>query len=239
MRYKSTTLYFLFQSLKYAKSPAHFRQIWSYFPPWKSALEKGRNSVADEQAWINFEALSYLRSWLKNEHKVFEYGGGGSTLFFARYCRWVATVENDEEWFKVLSAKIKEKGIDYWQGFFQRGEIVLSDKTRHCDNPEDFLSKTPGQENLSYELYARKIEQFPDESLDLVLVDGRARPSCIAQSVAKIKPGGLLVVDNMERDYYHTAFDARYAQLFEPVVSGRYPTPYHPDFTDTSVFRKR
>lgn len=239
MHYKRTSLYFLFQSLKYAKGFANFQKIWSYHTAWKSALEQGRNSVSDELAWINFEALSFLRSYLKQEHKVFEYGGGGSTLFFAKHCRWVATVENDEEWFKILSAKIQEKGIDYWQGFFQRGEIVMNEQTRHYDRPEDYISKTPGQENLSYEAYARIIEQFSDESLDVVLVDGRARPSCIAHAVAKIKSGGLLVVDNMERDYYHTAFNARYAQMFDKVLSGRYPTPYHPDFTDTSVFRKK
>lgn len=239
MQYKSTSLYFLFQSLKYAKGLAHFQQIWSYFGDWKSALQPGRNSVADEQAWINFEALKYLRSYLQQTHRVFEYGGGGSTLFFAQYCQWVATVENDEAWFEILSAKIKGKGITYWQGFFQQGTPETSNQPRKCELPEDYLSKTKGQENLRYEAYASVIDQFPDQSLDLVLVDGRARPSCMAHAVDKIKPGGLLVVDNMERDYYHKAFEARYAQLFDTILSGRYPTPYHPDFTDTTIFRKK
>ena len=44
--------------------------------------------------------------------------------------------------------------------------------------------------------YARVLEEFPDASLDFVLVDGIFRNYCAVGSVSKVKPGGLIVVDN-------------------------------------------
>jgi len=38
-----------------------------------------------------------------------------------------------------------------------------------------------------------------DNSLDVVLVDGRNRNNCLLNSIAKLKQGGLLILDNAER----------------------------------------
>lgn len=240
MSWKKTAAYFLFQSLRHARNGAHFRKIWSYKTRWQEALQPGRNSVADEQAWLNFEALDFLAAHLKPEHRVFEFGGGGSTLFFLQRAGQVATVENDGQWFEALTQKVREKGYANWQGFFIEGE-QMPDNQQHRSpaNPADFATNAPGQQNMSYEKYAKAIRQFPENHFDVVLVDGRARPSCIQESLPHLKPGGWLVVDNMERDYYWTAFRAVFAEQFETVASGRFPTLYHPDFTETLVLRKK
>lgn len=238
MSYKKTLPYFIFQSFRYAGSTGHFNRIWSFYGDWKSALQPGRNSVADQQAWLNFAALDYLKTHLQRSHKVFEYGGGGSTLFFLKYAGFVATVENDKEWFRVLKEKIEQLGLKTWEGYFQEGEEIAPNPSRKTDVPEDFLSSLKGQENLSYEKYAKMIQRYPESLFDVVLVDGRARPSCIAESFPYLKQGGLLVVDNMERAYYHTVINNRFKNNLEVLVNGRYPTPYHPDFTNTMIFRK-
>jgi predicted O-methyltransferase YrrM len=40
--------------------------------------------------------------------------------------------------------------------------------------------------------------QFENNSLDVILVDGRLRDLCANASLPKLKPGGLLVVDNAD-----------------------------------------
>jgi predicted O-methyltransferase YrrM len=55
---------------------------------------------------------------------------------------------------------------------------------------------------MDFALYVKQIDEFPDEYFDIILIDGRARPSCIKRSVSKVKPGGLLILDNSEREYY-------------------------------------
>ena len=43
------------------------------------------------------------------------------------------------------------------------------------------------------------LNDFEDASLDLIEVDGLYRTDCIRASVRKLKPGGLLLVDDFER----------------------------------------
>lgn len=44
--------------------------------------------------------------------------------------------------------------------------------------------------------YVRIIDEVSDESLDFVLVDGLARSWCALAAIPKLRPGGLLVIDN-------------------------------------------
>jgi predicted O-methyltransferase YrrM len=46
--------------------------------------------------------------------------------------------------------------------------------------------------------YVRSAERFADASLDFVLVDGRLRDECALAVLAKLRPGGLLVIDNAD-----------------------------------------
>ena len=48
---------------------------------------------------------------------------------------------------------------------------------------------------------------MPDESVDFVLVDGRARTECAYYSISKLKKGGLFILDNSERDRYNIVFE--------------------------------
>jgi hypothetical protein len=40
------------------------------------------------------------------------------------------------------------------------------------------------------------VEEFDDESIDFVVVDGHYRQACILEALKKIKSGGFLLVDN-------------------------------------------
>jgi predicted O-methyltransferase YrrM len=37
---------------------------------------------------------------------------------------------------------------------------------------------------------------MPDDHIDFVLVDGITRQTCVRSSMGKLKPGGLLILDN-------------------------------------------
>jgi predicted O-methyltransferase YrrM len=55
---------------------------------------------------------------------------------------------------------------------------------------------------FNFERYVKSIDTFENETFDMVVVDGRARPSCIKRAIPKIKSQGLLVLDNSDRKYY-------------------------------------
>lgn len=239
MSWKKTWLFFAWQSVRYARDRAHFRQIWSCKQRWGDSFKEGHNSVTDELPWITFLAIDALKKELRPDFKVFEFGGGGSTLFFCKNVAEVVTVEDHPEWFKTLTETVKAKGYQNWRGFFVQPETTAHPKPGDGSDPASFKSKVRGLEHLSFEQYARTIDQFPVASFDLILVDGRARPSCIQQAIPRLKTGGLLVVDNTERPYYLAPFQAILAKDFSIVEHRFSPGAYVADFTRTSIFRKK
>ena len=48
---------------------------------------------------LTFGAIDYLNAHLRPEMSVFEFGCGGSTIYFAERCRVVTTVENRPNWY--------------------------------------------------------------------------------------------------------------------------------------------
>jgi predicted O-methyltransferase YrrM len=56
-------------------------------------------------------------------------------------------------------------------------------------------------EGAEHSDYVRTVEAMPTESLDFVLVDGRLRGWCMLSALEKLKPGGLLILDNAESHF--------------------------------------
>lgn len=53
--------------------------------------------------------------------------------------------------------------------------------------------------------YCRAIHKI-DQAYDLVLVDGRDRVNCIRQSVLRLKNGGVIILDDSDRERYAEGF---------------------------------
>lgn len=46
--------------------------------------------------------------------------------------------------------------------------------------------------------YVGAIDEFEDQSFDVVIVDGLYRPECLRRGAPKVKPGGLLILDDTD-----------------------------------------
>ncbi len=239
MSWKKKWLFFAWQSIRHAKNWKDFQRIWSNKKNWSASFEEGRNSVADELPWINYFGRDHLQKILRPDFKVFEFGGGGSTLFFCKNVAEVVTVEDNAEWFNILTHTVQAKGYTNWKGFFVPAEVLNDPRPRSHVHPADFKSSSQGLENRSFEKYARTIDQFADIYFDLILVDGRARPSCIQQAIPHLKKGGYLLVDNTERPHYLAHFKDVIATQFTVEEDRIGPIAYTPDFTGTTILRKK
>lgn len=239
MSWKKSLPFFIFQSLRHARSTAGFRKMWTYKERWQQSFQSGRNSVADELPWLNFPAIDFLQNQSLSKSKVFEFGGGGSTLFFCKNAAQVSTVEDHAAWFKILTETVEQKGYNNWQGIFVSPEPYTGAVMQRApENPADFMSGAVGLGHLSFEKYARAIDAFPAEHFDIILVDGRARPSCIQQAIPHLKANGLLVIDNTERSYYLARFQDVIRGKFTVELDIFAPVGYTPDFTKTTILRK-
>ena len=207
-----------------------------YFRPWYRSLEPGASPVRDEQPWITFDAIHYLAERVNSSSRVFEYGGGGSTLFFLNRCTEVVTVEHDADWFSLLKRSIESKHVTNWKGhLIEPGTRTLL-SAPDDSNPDHYSSR--GMPGFNFLNYASLIDAYPDSYFDIILIDGRARPACIKHAASKLKMGGLMVLDNADRAYYVGPKIKEVLKSYSLKLSRMSASPYVSFFTQTNIWQK-
>lgn len=122
-----------------------------------------------EAPWITREMRFILEDLLKPTDCGIEWGSGRSTAWFAKRVGRLTSIEDNKEWFERVRVMLIEKGLE--------GKV-------------DYRLRPEG------ESYPAVADEIPDDSLDFALVDGQLRNQCALRILPKIKPSGLLVVDN-------------------------------------------
>ena len=128
-----------------------------------------------------------MKEHLKRDHRVFEWGSGGSTEFLARECKELTSIEHDPNWFEQVQAIINEQDI---------GNSKLLQCETNLENERSFLASP----------YATALQS----KHDVVVIDGEdhfgpesrwsARESCFYLAEQWVcKNGGLIVVDDSWR----------------------------------------
>lgn len=197
---------------------------------WVSSLFCGRNALDDQTPWLPFKAREWLSEHVSSDTTVFEYGSGGSTLFLARHAGKIISVEHDAAWFARVSLALAASGLSNYHHVLREPEPLVATQP---DGPS-FASSRPEFAEHSFAQYVASIDAYADGSLDLVIVDGRARLACLDRALAKVRGGGYLLLDNSERQEYSRA----------PTALARFPridieglAPYRTYHWRTSVWR--
>lgn len=177
--------------------PVEFR----FAAKWLYSLLPGQGPINDHLPWMNFRVIEWLESYLKPEMQIFEFGSGGSTLFFSERVAHVVSAEHDEGFYQFMLKLFQHKGIANCTYRLSTPQ-PMSSETIPSYGCTSFTSEWPALRTMSFEAYVKMIDDFSDNSFDLVMIDGRARPSCALRALPKIKDGGWLLVDNMERPHY-------------------------------------
>jgi len=176
-------------------SPGGYRlSAWRHLRRWRESLQPGRNPLEDQVPWVTFDSLRRLGALVRPGFRVLEYGLGGSTRYFLNKGCVLHSVEHDPEWFARVRGLVGER--EAWTPVLVEPEPCALGGDPGC------RSESAGYENLSFSRYVGVIESLADRSFDLVLVDGRARVPVALKAAAKVKPGGILILDNAERIRY-------------------------------------
>lgn len=143
----------------------------------------GRQALNFGEPWIVPEALDLIKEKIKSYWQVFEWGSGGSTVFWSKQCKRLYSVEHNPTWIARTSQMMTDHQCpDNWT-------LKYIIRTEDADLAPD---------EKPFDKYADAILTHPDESFHLIYVDGEAscRERCIANSVSKLKPKGILLLDN-------------------------------------------
>lgn len=127
--------------------------------------------------WLTPAAIRLLRDLLRPADRGLEFGSGRSTIWFARRVATLTSVEHDERWHASVSATLRDRGLGNVDYILAPGDQPME---RGWDST-----------------YAKTALAFPDASLDFALVDGHYRDYSAKFTLPKLKPGGMLIIDNV------------------------------------------
>ena len=197
--------------------------------------KKGQNTFLDRRPWLTYRATKWIDSYLRTQMRVFEYGSGGSTVFFAQRVKKVISVEHNPEWYQVVKETLNELKI--FNVEYNLKEPEKAEREADCCDPRSYSSGFQNKfDRMSFREYVKVIDNYPDEYFDLVLVDGRARPYCIMHAYKKVKHGGIILLDNSDRQRYKSAA----SQYLSGCRSVRFfgIGPYSTEPWETTIFVK-
>jgi len=130
--------------------------------------------------WLTRTAIDFLNDFLKPSDVGVEFGSGRSTLWLASRVKHITSIEHYEGWYHKIKDSLASNKI-------KNVNLIFIDREKEFDEE---------QQNSEY---AKALDDFADNSLDFVLVDGIFRSNCAYKAISKVRPGGIIIVDNVER----------------------------------------
>lgn len=125
-----------------------------------------------------------LARWLRRDHVGIEWGSGRSTLWFAARVGRLVSVEHHAGWHASVSSDLAARGVtnvDY---------RLCPCEPERAETPEWIAAMFASD-------YVRVADAFEPRSLDFALVDGMYRSACALAVIPRLRPGALLIVDNV------------------------------------------
>jgi FkbM family methyltransferase len=225
--------------LLYKQHRRHFslESLCRWYPVWERSLQGEANSLADRRPWITFDAALPVERLVNRGSRVFEYGCGGSTLFFADRVGELFSVEHDPDWLTRVQKEMHGRTDVSWTSYLAPPSPRPVPSTFPPSDPDAYATTDMRYSDFSFREYAASIDVHEDNSFDLVLIDGRARPSCFKHALHKVKFGGTIVLDNAERPQYCYVEELARAFGFE-IEEFWGPGPYNLYFWRTLLLRK-
>lgn len=164
-----------------------------------------------ERPWIVPAAIGFLRRRIRSDWSVLELGAGRSTPWFARRAGTVLSFEDNEFWADETRGRLAELGV-----------------------------KNADLHQLPVERFAAEVDALPNANFDLVVVDFLEAPSVtridlLKPAMKRVKPSGLLLLDDSDRPGYAEAFELLAAWQFRKFVGVK---DGWPEACETGIFRR-
>lgn len=181
--------------------------------------------IALDVPWWTYESAELVERFLagRPDARVLEWGSGASSVWLASRAGSVTSIEHDPEWAEQIGPVLPANA-----------QVVAVPPTLASQSEAPIRSAKKGFEGLDFRDYVEGIDRQHGD-FDLVVVDGRAREACLERAVDRLAPGGLIVVDNVERARYRAAIDRIGTRVSVHWTSGLTPSLPYP--TRTALLR--
>lgn len=170
---------------------------------------------------LKFSGKSFLNYWDLYSSYALRKSGFLKESGWFRSFREAASIDRDGKpipWITYAAIDFLDRRLSKNMSLFEYGcgastlwfaqrvkEVISCEHDRHWY--EKIKQQIPDNVQLFYiELnyggdYAQKITDYTDQ-FDIVFIDGRDRTNCITNSIQALKPTGVIVFDNSDREKY-------------------------------------
>jgi len=162
--------------------------LWLHLNLWFRDRILQKNTMDSAFPWINYSTIQFMHHIVSKGTKVLEFGAGGSSLFFLERKANLISIEHQAEWINEVQKRASKKQLMRW--------------SHHLISSSQHSSSVPLADH-----YLLALKNIADSSIDLVVVDGRHRVESVKRAMAKVKPGGSLILDNSNRPEYAETFE--------------------------------
>jgi hypothetical protein len=172
--------------------------------------------------------IDVIKSFLGKDKIMFEYGSGGSTLYFSQYVKHLYSAEHSQVWSDKIKQRIQNEKITNITLFYAEPDKTELEKngitgigiTRPPISFKDDMRITYGcnlDEKWAYADTTLKHKVFNDYinliqgdiKYDIILVDGRARGECAINAYRYLNDDGYLMIHDwfLEEEGYQIVDD--------------------------------
>ena len=148
---------------------------------FRSSLRKAAMSKSGEPLpWYTYQSIEFLHHRPYADKVVLEFGGGQSTLWWAKRARHVVTFEGDREWHALLAARVPEN-VDLHR--------IDADNGAACVRAVESI-----------------LQSKPCQTFDVVVIDGLYRTELVEVARRVVANTGIIICDNAEGYGFQEAF---------------------------------
>lgn len=134
--------------------------------------------------WMSQTEIAMIKSYLKPQHIMLEWGSGGSTHYFPTFVEKYYSIEHDLTWFHKMAAGIPHNVVY---------NLVLPDQ----------MITDPTQKH-QVQTYIDFVDTLNISKFDAVLIDGRGRGWCAEKVVKYLHEDSVVFIhDYWQRPQYH------------------------------------
>lgn len=178
-------------------------QFYQNLASWKKSFIEGfcYDEYHCEVPWYSYKAIEFIKRFVKKNHRIFEFGCGSSTLFYANNASQVVSLESNKIWSKIIKEKLYQhnfKNSDFSEKKFNFIDHQNSQNFEKNDCKLTINLMTDALTNNNYENFCENYSQ----KFDIIVVDSLKRHLCVVNSYKSLSENGILILDDSQRKNY-------------------------------------
>jgi len=201
------------------------------------------DSDGEPLPWWTYPAIEFVEQAVRAEDRVFEYGAGNSTMWWASRVTQVIAVDHDQKWVEGVQSKLRnphkvilsERSDDPRSSKELLNNYLRRNPRTHFDYDSDKVIRR-GLDDQRFMDYANTINEVGGR-FDWIVIDGMCRRLCAYYAVQRLSENGVIIFDNSNRSDYFEGYQYLIESGFYQIrFSGIVPGADFPSCT--SIFIK-